>query len=261
MWTLPSPFKIGVLDLTLAFYYNQKRTVVGIPTLETLMEKYFSILVQCPLFHGIGQEDLKAMMACLGAKFTAVSKGDPVFLEGDPAQQVGVVLSGGVQVVQDDYYGNRSVLSILQPGDSFGEAFSCAGLDSMPVSVFAIKDSAVLLLNCRRVLTLCSHACRFHSLLIQNILKGLAQKNLAFTQKVRYMSQKTTKEKLLAYLLDQAKQQGSAEFVIPCERQALADYLGVERTAMSAEISKLKKAGLLDTKGSWFCLKQINRNV
>ena len=116
------------------------------------MEKYFSILVQCPLFYGIGQEDLKAMMACLGAKFTAVSKGDPVFLEGDPAQQVGVVLSGGVQVVQDDYYGNRSVLSILQPGESFGEAFSCAGLDSMPVSVFAIKDSAVLLLNCRRVL-------------------------------------------------------------------------------------------------------------
>lgn len=225
------------------------------------MEKYFSILIQCPLFYGIGQEDLKAMMACLGAKFTAVSKGDPVFLEGDPAQQVGVVLSGGVQVVQDDYYGNRSVLSILQPGESFGEAFSCAGLDSMPVSVFAIKDSAVLLLNCRRVLTLCSHTCRFHSLLIQNILKGLAQKNLAFTQKVRYMSQKTTKEKLLAYLFDQAKQQGSAEFVIPCERQALADYLGVERTAMSAEISKLKKAGLLDTKGSWFCLKQINRNV
>lgn len=224
------------------------------------MEKYFSILSRCPLFQGIGQEDLKAMLGCLGAKFTSVSKGNPVFLEGDPAQLVGVVLSGGVQVVQDDYYGNRSVLSILQPGESFGEAFSCAGLDSMPVSVLAIKDSEVLLLNCQRVLTLCAHTCHFHSLLIQNILKGLAQKNLAFTQKVRYMSQKTTKEKLLAYLLDQAKQQGSVEFVIPCDRQALADYLGVERTAMSAEISKLKKAGLLDTKGSWFCLKKVDQN-
>lgn len=224
------------------------------------MEEYFSILFQCPLFHGIGQEDFKTMMACLDAKFITVSKGSPVFLEGDPAQLVGVVLSGGVQVVQDDYYGNRSVLSILQPGESFGEAFSCAGLESMPVSVFAIKDSEVLLLDCRRILTLCSHTCHFHSRLIQNILKGLAQKNLSFTQKVRYMSQKTTKEKLLAYLLDQAKQQGSAEFVIPCERQALADYLGVERTAMSTEISKLKKAGLLDTKGSWFCLKQVDQN-
>ena len=165
------------------------------------MEEYFSILFQCPLFHGIGQEDFKTMMACLDAKFITVSKGSPVFLEGDPAQLVGVVLSGGVQVVQDDYYGNRSVLSILQPGESFGEAFSCAGLESMPVSVFAIKDSEVLLLDCRRILTLCSHTCHFHSRLIQNILKGLAQKNLAFTQKVRYMSQKTTKEKLLALSL------------------------------------------------------------
>lgn len=147
------------------------------------MEKYFSILSRCPLFQGIGQEDLKAMLGCLGAKFTSVSKGDPVFLEGDPAQLVGVVLSGGVQVVQDDYYGNRSVLSILQPGESFGEAFSCAGLDGMPVSVFAIKDSEVLLLNCQRVLTLCAHTCHFHSLLIQNILKGLAQKKLGIHTK------------------------------------------------------------------------------
>lgn len=224
------------------------------------MENYYPILSRCPLFYGIEPNDLNAMMGCLGAKYISFSKGDPVFLEGEPAQLVGVVLSGGVQVVQDDYYGNRSVLSILQPGDSFGEAFSCAGLDSMPVSVFAIKDGEVLLLNCQRILTMCSHTCHFHSLLIQNILKGLAQKNLAFTQKVRYMSQKTTRAKLLAYLFDQAKQQGSEEFAIPCNRQALADYLGVERTAMSAEISKLKKAGLLDTKGSWFCLKQVNQN-
>lgn len=224
------------------------------------MEHYFSVLSRCPLFHGIEQADLKSMMGCLGAKLISVSKADPVFLEGDSAQMVGVVLSGGVQVVQDDYYGNRSVLSILQPGDCFGEAFSCAGLDSMPVSVIAVKDSQVLLLNCKRILTLCSHTCHFHSLLIENLLQGLAQKNLAFMQKVRYMSQKTTRDKLMTYLLDQAKQQGSAEFVIPCDRQTLADYLGVERTAMSAELGKLKKSGQLDTKGSWFRLNPIERH-
>ena len=87
------------------------------------MEKYFLILFQCPLFHGIGQKNLKAVMGCLGAKYMLVSKGDPVFLEGDPAQLVGVVLSGGVQAVRNNCYGNRSVLSILQPGESFGEAF------------------------------------------------------------------------------------------------------------------------------------------
>lgn len=224
------------------------------------MRKFFHILSRCPLFAGISSAELEAMLGCLSGKMIAVSKGNPVFLEGDPAELVGVVLSGVVQVVQDDYYGTRSVLSVIQPGESFGEVFSCAGLDNMPVSVIAVKDSEVLLLDCRRVLTVCSHSCHFHTLLIQNLLKGIAQKNLAFTQKIRYMSRKTTKEKLMSYLLDQAKQQGNAEFVIPCDRQALADYLGVERTAMSAEISKLKKAGLIDTKGSWFCLKQVDRN-
>lgn len=223
------------------------------------MEAYFSVLAQCGLFQGIEQEDIRSMIGCLGGKTRSVLKGDPVFLEGEPAQSVGVVLSGTVQVVQDDYYGNRSVLSILQSGDTFGEAFSCAGVPTMPVSVMSLTNSTVLLLDCRRVLTMCPHSCHFHSLLIQNLLKGIAQKNLAFTEKIRHMSQKTTKEKLMSYLLSQAKQQGSAEFTIPCGRQALADYLGVERSAMSAELSKLKKAGLLETKGSWFRLNQICR--
>src|SRR5699024_1057858 len=100
------------------------------------------------------------------------------------------------------------------------------------------------------------HTCGFHNRLVQNLLQLISRKNLAFTNKIRIMSQKTTREKLLAYLLSQAKAQGASQFTIPLDRQSLADYLGVERSAMSAEISKLKKAGLLDTKGSWFSLNQ-----
>jgi CRP-like cAMP-binding protein len=185
-----------------------------------------------------------------------ISKGNPVFLEGAPAQFVGAVLSGAVQIVRDDYYGNRDVLNLLQPGELFGEVFSCAGLETMPVSVVAVQDSSILLLNCKRVLSVCSNACHFHSLLIRNLLQTMAGKNLAMNQKIRYMSQKTTKDKLMAYLLDQAKQHGSSEFTIPFDRQALADYLGVERSAMSSEISKLKKSGLIDTKGAWFCVRE-----
>ena len=220
------------------------------------MKDFFGILSQCPLFDGMEQSDLNSMIACLGGKTIAVPKGNPVFLEGDPARYVGVVLSGTVQVVREDYYGNRSIMTILQPGELFAEVFSFAGIETMPVSVIAIKDSEVLLLDCRRVLTSCSNSCHFHSLLMKNLLQGMAQKNLALSQKIRYMSQKSTKEKLMAYLLDQAKQHQSAEFVIPYDRQALADYLGVERSAMSAEIGKLKNSGQIDTKGAWFCLKQ-----
>lgn len=224
------------------------------------MENFFSILSRCALFRDMTLEDIQAILPCLESKTRSISKGGPVFLEGEPARWVGVLLAGAAQVVQDDYYGNRSVLSILQPGDTFGEAFSCAGISAMPVSVMALTDCEILLLDCSRVMTTCSHSCHFHTRLIQNLLKGMALKNLAFTEKIRHMSKKTTREKLLSYLLQQAKKQGAAAFTIPYDRQGLADYLGVERSAMSAELGKLKKAGLLDTKGSWFCLKDARRD-
>ena len=216
------------------------------------MEEYFDILSQCPLFTGISQEELKSMLGCLDGKISHIAKGSPVFLEGDRAEFVGVVLSGKVQILRTDFYGNRSVLTVVSPGGLFGEAFACAGVETLPVSAMALENAGVLLLDCRRVLTSCPNACPFHKKLVQNLLRGIAQKNLILTQKIRCMSQKTTQEKLMEFLLEQAKQHGRAEFVIPYDRQALADYLGVERSAMSAEISKLKKAGRIDCSGSRF---------
>lgn len=216
------------------------------------MEKYFEVLTQCPLFAEITQPEIREMQSCLDGKITGIPKGNPVFLEGDPARFVGVVLAGSVQVVRDDYYGNRSVLTVVTPGGLFAEAFACAGLETLPVSVIALQDSTVLLLDRQRVLTGCAHACAFHSRLVHNLLQGIAQKNLTLTRKIRCMSQKTTREKLMAFLLDQAKEREKEEFVIPYDRQALADYLGVERSAMSAEIGKLKRAGMIESSGSWF---------
>ncbi|MGN0470626.1 MAG: Crp/Fnr family transcriptional regulator [Acutalibacteraceae bacterium] len=218
------------------------------------MKKYFDILSQCPLFAGIEQYDLNTMIRCLNGRIVNIQKGNPVFLEGDSAEFVGVILSGTVQVVKEDYYGNRSVLTAVKPGELFAEAFSCAGIKKLPVSVIALTNCELLLLDCRCVLSLCSNSCRFHNQLLKNLLQGMAQKNLALNRKIRYMSEKTTKEKLMAYLLDQAKEHGSSEFIIPYDRQSLADYLGVERSAMSAEISKLKRSGKIDTNGSWFCI-------
>ena len=219
------------------------------------MKKYFEILSQCPLFDGIEQANLNVIIGCLNGRTINVPKENPIFLEGDPARFLGVVLLGTVQVVREDYYGNRSVMTLLQPGELFAEVFPCAGLKTMPISVIALVDSEVLLLDCRRVFSSCSNSCHFHNQLVKNLLQEIARKNLVLTRRIRYMSQKTTKEKLMAYLLDQAKKQGSREFVIPHNRQSLADYLGVERSAMSAEISKLRKSGKIDTRGSWFCLK------
>lgn len=222
------------------------------------MEKYFEILSQNPLFAGIGQADLTSLMHCLAARVEEFPKGTPVFLEGDTAAFIGFVLEGTVQIVWDDLYGNRSLLVQAEQGELFGEAYAAAGVDTMPLSGYAVQDSKIMWMECRRMLTVCTNACGFHSMLVKNLLQVVAQKNLLLSRKVQFMSQKTTKEKLMAYLLDQAKQKSALEFTIPLDRQALADFLGVERSAMSAELSKLRREGVLDSKGAWF---RLNRGM
>ena len=218
------------------------------------MEKYSALLSSAPLFSGIDPGDLQAMLQCLSARVLTAAKDDPVFLEGDPAGFVGLVLEGIVQVVRDDFYGNRSVLTHAQPGDIFAEAYACAGVETMPVSGYALSDCTWMRLDCRKMLTICSNSCTFHNRLVKNLLGLTAQKNLQLSAKIQFMSQKTTQAKLMAYLSQQAKIQGSAAFTIPFQRQALADYLGVDRSAMSAEISKLRQNGVLECKGNWFHL-------
>ena len=130
------------------------------------------------------------MLSCLNGRVLNVEKGDPVFLEGDSASFVGIVLSGAIQIVREDFYGNRSILSVAEESDMFGEVFSCAGVEKMPVSAFAVGKACVLLLDIDHVLRVCSNSCRFHNLLIANLLKIVAQNNLRLNQKIRIMSEK-----------------------------------------------------------------------
>lgn len=218
------------------------------------MKKYFDLILKSPLFAGISAGELESMLGCLGARKQSLARFEAVFLEGDPAGMIGMVLEGGVQIVRDDVLGNRSLIGCADPGELFAETFSCAGAEVMPVSAYAAKDSVLLLMDCRKMLTVCANTCGFHNRLVKNLLQVVAEKNLMLTRKIRIMSQKTTREKLMAYLMEQAKLCGSREFTIPLDRQALADYLGVERSAMSYELSKLRKDGVLDTKGSHFIL-------
>lgn len=209
------------------------------------MEKYFSVLHHCPLFLGIETEDLTKFLPCLGASVIAFDKKYTIFAEGSPARHIGVLLSGSAQISQVDYYGNRSILSQVIPGEMFGEAFACAELDVSPVSVIANEPSEVMLIDCSRILHACTCACGFHQQLIFNLMKNMAGKNIQFHQTIDILSRHSTREKLMAYLLHYAKKQGSNRFEIPFDRQELADYLKVDRSGLSMEISKLRKEGVL----------------
>ena len=218
------------------------------------MEKFHPVLAACPLFEGIRSEDLIAMMGCIGGHTVTIPKGQAVLREGDPATYVGMVLSGAVRMERADYYGNRSILAHIKPSELFGETYACAGSLALPVSVIADEDSQVLLMDCRRITTSCSSACAFHSQIIHNLLRLVATKNLVYDQKIQITSQRTTREKLMAYLLHEAKYQGGTTITIPYDRQELADYLEVDRSGLSAEISKLRREGILESEKSRFTL-------
>ncbi len=218
------------------------------------MKKYLEILARCPLFAGVSPQNLLTMTSCLGARLVRYAKGELIFTEGQEASHMGLLLSGGAQIIKEDFYGNRTILARIEPSEMFGESFACAQLSAIPVSVAATEDSEVMLMDCRRILTTCCNACEFHNQLIFNLLKAMATKNLMFNQKIEITSKRTTREKLLAYLNSQAKLHGSSSFTIPYDRQELADYLEVERSGLSAEISKLRREGILESEKNKFIL-------
>ena len=222
------------------------------------MKKYLEILKKCTLFQGIEDNDLLRMLGCLGAKVESFDKKYTVFAEGNPARYIGIVLSGSAQIIQIDYYGNRSILGNIEPAEMFAEAFACAELESVPVSVIANEPSEIMLIDSSHILHTCSNNCGFHQQLIFNLMKDLAVKTIAFHQKIEISSKRTTRDKLMCYLMQQAKKSGSNAFTIPFDRQELADYLEVDRSGLSAEIGKLRHEGVLNcTKNTFELLRNI----
>lgn len=218
------------------------------------MRENLPILRACPLFEGIREADLMGMLGCLGAVPMNVKKGQNVFSEGDQAVRVGIVLEGKLLLLREDYFGNRSIFGQVLPGQLFGETYAFSHAQSLPVTVSAEEDSRLLLLDSRRITTCCSNACEFHNRVIYNLLRLVADKNLLLHQKIQITSQRTTAEKLMAYLSHQAKLHNSPTFTIPYDRQALADYLEVDRSGLSTEIGKLKKQGILSCEKNRFTL-------
>lgn len=207
-----------------------------------------------PLFQGIHAKERKSLLQCLEGDKKEYQKGEVVLAEEDPPKKMGILLTGSLQVEKEDVFGNRNIVERLMPGDLFGAAFACAGLEKSPVSVIAAEKSEIFLIDIGRVLKMCPASCPFHSRLLENLIVLLARKNVALNEKIEYLSRRSTREKLLSYLSETAKKEGDRHFIIPFNRQELADYLCVERSAMSAELSRLRREGLLRCNRSEFWL-------
>lgn len=209
------------------------------------LEQYEPQLRSTGLFEGISTEDLTAIMNCLGARTKNYEKGETVISLHEPAKRVGIMLEGRASIAKEDAFGNQTLMSEAVPGQIFGEVFACAGVEQIPVRVEAVTDCCILFLDCHRIITSCSTDCGFHHRLIENMLSILAHKAMALNRKIEHISKRTTREKLLSYLTDCAGEAKGKEFELPYTRQQLADYLCVDRSAMSTELGRLRDDGIL----------------
>ena len=216
------------------------------------MKKYLPVLKHCPFFAGMDEGEIISILNCVDAKIRTFDHDEYIFRAGDSTASMGLILSGSVLVIQEDLWGapeyhvkNRSrrlLCGTLRRNARFRFEHQRGNR----------RPSETLMLNINRLLTVCPTACTHHNRLIRNLVSVLAEKVLQFNEKITHMSKRTTREKLLSYLSSESIRQGSLSFDIPYDRQQLADYLCVERAAMSAELSKLQKEGLLTTRKNNF---------
>lgn len=208
------------------------------------------------LFQGTRPEDAEAMLKCLEAREKQFQKDETIYYVGDRLSELGLVLSGSVLIENDDLWGNRSILDRIGPGQIFAETYACVPGEKLLVTVTAAEKTEVLFLNVGKILRVCTNACSFHARLIRNLLTLSARKNLNLSRRIFHTSAKSIRGRLLSYLSWQAVKQGSREFDIPFNRQQLADYLGVDRSAMSAELGKMKREGLIQVDRSHFRMEE-----
>ena len=218
------------------------------------MKKYIEILKRTQLFSGVGENEISAMLNCLQARLLTFKKGDYIFREGEHIDNITVLVEGKLLVQHDDFWGNRNIVNVIRIGEMFGEAYVAPESGALLNDVIAEEESAVIFFDIKRILTVCSTACRFHSMVVQNLFFSISEKNRKLVQKIGHMSKRSTRSKLLSYLSEEAKRHNNSQFTIPFSRQQLADFLCVDRSAMSNELCKMRDEGLLQFDKNEFTL-------
>jgi CRP-like cAMP-binding protein len=218
------------------------------------MKEFIPVLKRTKLFSGVGDDDISTMLTCLGARLLTYKKGEHVLRQGEHLSDILVLAEGSLHIQRDDYWGNRSILGHIGVGEIFGEAYVAPESGTLLNDVIAVEDSAVFFFDVKRVISTCSSACRFHTMVVQNLFFAISEKNRGLVQKLDYMSRRTTREKLLSYLSEEAKKQNSASITLPFNRQQLADYLSVDRSAMSNELCKMRDERILEFEKNRFRL-------
>ncbi|MDR2966006.1 MAG: Crp/Fnr family transcriptional regulator [Treponema sp.] len=219
------------------------------------IKEYSVILNSTKLLKGIEAGGLESMLTCIGARTKSIKKGKVILFAGDKPEFVGIVLAGQLHIIREDYNGNRLLVTAIGAGGIFAEALCCAGVSESPVTVIAAADSSIMLIDFSRILRTCSNSCSFHGKLIENLLGLTAEKNLLLQSRIEILSMKSVREKVMCYLESFIPKQG-VNITIPFNREEMAVFLNVDRSALSHELAKMKRDGLIDYRKNLFVIKQ-----
>lgn len=216
------------------------------------MEERF--LTNTTLFRGLREEEIRRMLACLGAVERSFQKDEVLLRAGEPTASMGLVLRGSVNIVVNYYWGGSNIFGHIGPGELFAETYAVIPGKELLVDAVAAEPVEVLFLPARRLTETCASSCPFHTQAIHNLLQIFAQKNLRLSARMMHTASRSIRARLLSYLSEQAVEHGSSQFTVPFSRQQLADYLGVERSALSNELSKMRRDGLIIYRKNQFSL-------
>jgi len=220
------------------------------------MQKSSISYTDVPLFSGIAEDNLRALLHCLGAYERSYQKGEIIIMDQDHVRHVGIVLRGSVHMLKTDVWGNQTLFSYIAPGALLGEMFAVQRDVSAFVSFVAASDASVLFLDAEHIIHDCPNRCAFHGRLVTNFFDLLGQKGVALMEKIEISSRPRLRDKILAYLSLQAQKQDSRFISLPLNRTELAEYLGANRSAMTRELAAMREDGLLDYDGNFFVLKR-----
>lgn len=210
------------------------------------LEKYYNQIKNSPIFYGMNDEELRGLLECFNARVRRYEKDEMIICQGSMISNLYLILDGEVNIEKDSYWGRRIIISRLSRNDNLALSFVGSKDVESSVDAIAIKDTLVLVLSYEKCTSMCQNACTRHKVLINNLFQILSKENIELIQKIENVSQKTIRDKLLTYLSNEAQKRHSNSFDIHFNRQDLADYLNVDRSAMSFELSKLQKEGLIE---------------
>ena len=219
-----------------------------------MYRNFTTLPLMCKLFEGIPSAKINELFTHLAVRELALKKGEVLFRSGSKITEFAVIISGRLAISSYEADGHRKIVEFLESMDTVAISLAVADIQSVAISVEARQDSEVILFNASKVLNPAGRPSEEHVRLLRNITKELARKTVLLGRKMRIISTRTTSERLMKYLIEESVRRGSKEFEIPYDRQALADYLCVERSALSAEISKLIDKGIIESRKSHFKL-------